>query len=335
MQMIYDPRHFAIVYPDSNMIIKQALQVQEKKLEISDLVTTLANMLKYENDALINVALNLAPSLEVTQIVWSALNLAINSVQNEAHANIFAIPIVLVVGSKNKVKLKYQLSVEVLNDFMLEKQIFVPGGDGFVSAKLIDPQNIASLKPSQQYYWVRNLQKARLWLPIEITVSPIEVLSEGVFLRFLIGVTMDEPGSYGLDTQAFSANAMELMRLIHAELKADGVTLFPIPFSPVPLSEAFTVGNRHRVEIAIQVAVSNVVRKIRERMLTPIALISTEGEAIKVVIKTEELNIADADLSETSLWSLSHLDDFDKILATITALMNDAGIKWVYATTSN
>lgn len=327
MQSILDPRKYTKVYPDTNIVINQALAVLAGRLAPQDLNATVANMLKQENDALINVALNLSPSLSVSQLIWQALNLAINNPDLPKFANIFAIPIVLVLGSKTKTKLKSQLNVDKINQFFIEKQIFANGNVGFVSGKLLDPNAIAAIKPSQLYYWVRNLQQVKLWLPIEMVANPIEIINEGVFLRFLVGVTLNDDNNKNIDSHAFKNSSLELMRIIVDELKTDGVTLFPIPFAPVALSDAFVEGGNHRKEIAIQVALSNIVREIRKEQLTPVAVIDTEGEAIKLTVTAEE----ESKLIETSLWHLGKTDDFDLALNKITSLLTDIQIKWHYA----
>jgi hypothetical protein len=327
MQTISDPRQYTVVYPDSNIVINQAIQVLENKLELLEFESTLASILQRENDALINVALNLAPSVEVSQLIWQALNQAINNYNMPKPANVFAIPLVLVAGAKAKTKLKAQVDVTKLNQLCTETQIFAANFDCFISGKLVDPQNLSQIKPSQLYYWARNLNNAKLWLPTDMPGTAVEVVNEGVFLRFLIGVTIDTANISGLNTEAFTKQSMAIMQFIHAELKTDGITLFAIPFAPVPLSQAFITGNDYRKEIAIQVAVSNVVRKIREQRLTPVAVISSDGEALKLTIKSKE----PAELTETSLWHLNRFDDFATIVAKLTSLLDDIQIEWSYA----
>ena len=334
--MISDPRQYTTAYPESNIIISQALDIVAGKIDINELGATLARFLKNENDAIINVALNLAPSAAVSSIIWQALNQAINTdddVDNnqtlqstslsDITAQIFAIPLVLVAGSKTKVKIGGQLDTDRLNQFFNTKQIFYRDVDSFISGKLVDPKTIAQIKPSQYYYWLRNLRNANLWLPISIDGTPIEVQNEGVFLRFLIGVTIG--AKIAVNQEFFRQSSMELMQLIGEELKNEHVTLFPIPFAPVNLSEAFTIGDNYRKEIAIQVAISNIVRKIREQGLEPTAQISTDNEAIKLLVTNKQK----PELSETSLWHLNRFDNLNMVITTITNLLHDMNIQIV------
>ena len=321
--MISDPRQYTKAYPKTNIIIQTALDIKDNKIPSKDLDDIIAIKLRDEQDALINVALNLAPDNNTAFLIWKSLNRAVNYVELSG-ANIFAIPLILVAGSKTKSRLKPQIDTEKLNKFFNDNNLFLPNSDCFISGKLIDSNTISSIKYSQLYYWVRNLHQSKLWLPISIEGSSIETLNDGVFLRFLIGVGIDNNGSSGIDTNAIQNNLMGLMSLIGDELKADGVTLFPIPFAPVPISSAFAVGVEYRTEIAISVAISNIVKKMREERLTPRAIISTQGEAIKIIVKPLE----DSELIETILWNLTKFTNFEATLQQITNLLHDIGISY-------
>lgn len=322
--MIKDPRRYTFEYPKSNILIKQALSVLNCEHDFNELTSLTAVLLKNENDALINVALNLSPSFAVSNIIWKALNAAINEIPGSVSSYIFAIPLVLVAGSKSKACLPGNLDVNRLNDYFSQKQIFNTGMDCFISGKLIDPATLAKIKPSQLYYWVRNLKNANLWLPVHMEGSPINVFNEGVFLRFLIGLTIKND-KIGINLKAYHNASIGLMKMINEELKNEAVTLFPIPFSPVCLSEAYQIGDSKRKEIAISVAISNIVRKIREKNLTPLAVLDSEDEALKVSVFSH-----DNEFSETSLWHLTKFEDYQEHLATIINLLKDMHIDYSY-----
>ncbi len=324
---ITDPRVYSTVYPDTNMVLNLAKQVVENKLDFVELVQCIGKQLADENDALINVALNLAPSCEISQMIWQGLNVAIHQPSEiDSYANIFAIPLVLVAGSNNKTQVPGVINVDKLNQLFIENGVFIDAQNGFVAGKLIDPTTMASINPSQMFYWVRNLQQAKLWLPLVVSGSPIDVLNEGVFLRFLCGVTIDSARQSNFSNGAYGTNSIKLMQLIGEELKTDGITLFPIPFSPVCLNEAFSVGDSYRKEVAFQVSLSNIIRKLREQSLTPIATISHHEEALKLFITSTEPSVH----QETSVWHLQRFDDFTKIHTTITDILIDMQVEYQY-----
>lgn len=322
--MIKDPRNYTNEYPQSNMVINHAIDVLHQRSSLDELACSLNQILKNENDALINVALNLSPSFAVSSIIWRALNAAINDV-GDVKAHIFAVPLVLVAGSKVKTKLNGSLNVDKLNEFFLQQKIFEDDTDSFISAKLIDPSALARIRPSQLYYWSRNLMNAKLGLPVPLEGAEVGVFNEGVFLRFLVGLTIGSK-HLGINQAKYTHSSMLFMKLINEELKNDSVTLFPIPFSPLNFSEAYPVGNNKRTEIAITVALSNIVRKIREQRLTPFASLSGENEAIKVHIFCN-----DEELSETSLWHLNKFEDYQEHVITLTNLLTQMQVEYSYA----
>jgi uncharacterized membrane protein (Fun14 family) len=366
---ILDPRKYTKAYPESNMIIKQTVDLLSQQSDITDnkssksideaksnLISTLERMLQHENDALINVALNLSPSYAATNLIWQCLNMAINNSNGDI---IFAIPLVLVAGSKIKSKINGSIDSVLLNNFVAKNNLVNSDYDFFISGKLIDATTIAKIQPSQLYYWVRNIKSANLWLPQDLQGSDIEVQNEGVFLRFLIGVATKKNQTintiintdYTINThinnyhnvscinqEKFRNSSMAFMQLINQELQQKSITLFTIPFTATYLSDAFRVGDNYRREIAIQVALSNAIREVRAMAITPLVIISAinvENAAIQVATQDAiQLTVyADSKIIETSVWNLNHLDDFNLILNTTTELLDDMQVMWNYAAT--
>ncbi len=326
MQIINDPRIYTDDYPKSNIIIQQAINILSDNDTDATLIEILQKFLKNKNDAIINVALNLSPNLIVTQKIWQCLLIAINKPDMTEYAEIFTIPLVIVVGSKNQVRLPNEINTAKLNDLFYKNKIFIRDSDSFISGKLIEPSSIQAVTASQQYHLVRNISNSKSWLPLELAYNAIEVVNEGVFLRYLVGITIVKNGISGLDKVQFKQYSMDLMKLINQELATKGTTIFPIPFVPTVFSEALVVGNMKRTEIAIQVAFSNIVRKIREQGYTPLAYISTAPDSILLEVVAKEFN----KLHELSSWHLSKVDDIEVIHQIIIDLLIDAQVEYEY-----
>ncbi|MCX8515314.1 MAG: hypothetical protein ORN24_07055 [Burkholderiales bacterium] len=324
--MLNDPRCYTADFPQTNLLINLALSAQDTILD-----ATIAKLLQEQKDEAINVAINLAPSHKVSFSIWQSLNRVINDAEvfnlNNCFTQLFTIPIVIVAGSKQQQQLQGQIEVTVLNDFFYQQQIVSKDTDFFISGKLLDYQTIASFKPSQIFYWSRNINKSSLWLPIKVEGNVIDTLNEGVFLRYLVGAIVSNSKQLSIDYQNLQQNLLKLTQLIHQQLNIPNVTFFPICYQPVALSNAAQCGNQYRLEIALSVAFSNIVKQIRTKNLTPIAVISNTDEAIKIIIKTQ----TESDLKEESLWTLNRVDDFNQILKIITDLLNDIGVEIKYA----
>lgn len=316
-----DPRQYVLDYPKTNGIIAQAIQLEHGQVSQAQLDNMLSAILKQGNDALVNVALNLAPSYTIVKLILESLERVINL---DISAEIFAIPVILVAGSTKRLSLPSHLSNEQLNQVILANTSFGQN-DIYLSGKLFDPSVISKIQPSQIYYWAKNINQASLFLPIKLSVSTIETVNESVFLRFLIGVNCNLSSSiYSLSNNTFSPLAMQIMRLINKTLAKPGLTLFPIPLAPVSLTRALNVGHMYRKEIAISVAISNIAKQIRGQGFDPKATITTSHSTIEIFINSET-----SQLNETSLWHLSQFEDFEQIITLLTNLLNEMQIPWI------
>lgn len=330
MLSIADPRCYATAYPKTNIVINQALQVRDGVISSQELQITIANLLKKQQDSVINIALNLAPDLASCKIIYQQLHLAINSNHLEDGGScLFAIPVILVCGSKKKAKLVDKIDTNWLNQFFIENNLIDNNIDWFISGKLIDQQQITKIKPSQFYYWVRNIKNAKLWLPVDLEPSAVEVINEGVFLRFLIGVAVPDNNPFSLSDiinfNKYNKSSIYLMQYLVSQLKTDGVTLFPIPFAPIHLSSSFVEGDNYRKEIAIQVALSNIIRKIRENNLTPVIYLSG---ASRNAVEIKTISKEPSELSEVSLWHLNWHDELDHIITKLISLIKEIGVEY-------
>jgi hypothetical protein len=324
--MLNDPRCYTKDFPQTNVLINLALTSQQAKLD-----ETIAKLLQDKKDEVINVAINLAPNYNVSSGIWQSLNLVINDVNvynvNNSFAQLFAIPIIIVAGSKDKQQLQGQIDVTALNDFFYQQQIVSATTDFFISGKLLDYQTIAAFKPSQIFYWSRNINKSSLWLPIKVEGNAIDTFNEGVFLRYLVGAIVNNADQSGINQHNLKQSLLKLTQLVHQQLNNSNVTFFPICYPQVALSNASQCGNQHRLEIALSVAFSNIVKQIRNNSLTPIAIITNSDEAIKIMLKTQE----QSKLEEVSLWTLNKIDNFNQILEIIINLLTDIGVEINYA----
>ena len=133
-----DRRQYAVDYPKTNIVINQALQVASGEIPQLTLENSIRTLLKDNNDTLINVALNLSPSSHICQIIWQALNNAIN-INFDIHctACIFSIPIVIVAGSKKRAKLPREVNINGINNFFSQNNIINSNINWFISGKLI------------------------------------------------------------------------------------------------------------------------------------------------------------------------------------------------------
>lgn len=297
------------------------MQITQGVGGIEALEQSLTDLLIKSNDSLINVALNLSPSYEVSKLILASLNKVINA--QSTLAEVFAIPVILVAGSKKKLALPTELDSNELNQLIGQDERLATN-DYYISGKLFDPTVLSKISPSQLYYWNRNIAQAKLFLPVNLELMPLNVINESVILRFLIGVNCSSDKSiYNLDAKAFAPIAMKLMKFISTTLAKPELTLFPIPLYPIPLSNALNIAHEYRKEIAISVALSNVVKSIRSQGCDPIATLSANNNIITINVYA-----TNSQTNETSLWHLSPFEDFTAIVAKLTQLLDEMQVPW-------
>lgn len=316
-----DPRQFSAVYPDSNILINQALQ--DLAVPASDnrlMVALISDLLKQSQDQILSVAYNLAPSQAIADYIWHSLQQALNEPEQNELTKLFAFPVVLVVGSTEQVTLANAINQVQLEELLLRKQVLVNSTPSFISGKLYDLEGIARLRPSNLFNFITDVTTVDTWNEELISAKPIINLGEGVHLRFLVGVSRFEKGqAAGLIAANYAQLGLELLQLISAYLSQANATIFPIPFPPCALSEAAVIGEYYRNEINVSLRLSNLVKKLRLDGKYPELKLSSQKNNLQI-----EVWLSNAEQPEEILiWSLQRADDFAKISQTLAALFAD------------
>ncbi|WP_246210760.1 hypothetical protein [Vogesella oryzae] len=257
--------------------IAKAVTEDDRELWRDNLRASLLELLERDELLSLSVALAMVTSQQTYQILWDALRDAAERPGSGRHAVIFAVPVVLVIGSKNKVTLPDRIGdVDRLNAIFREHGVFAPGAEVFLSGKLLHPDSVVGISSSQIYRYTRQLADAASGLPLALPAAAITAKDEGVFLRYLIGVAMRDDGAEPPVKLGGSVGAwgVPLMKFLGEELKTDGVTLFPIPRVPMPLMQAIVAANQARLEVALQVFASTQIRKLRDQGEEPVAVVS-------------------------------------------------------------
>ncbi|WP_338620615.1 hypothetical protein [Paludibacterium sp. THUN1379] len=328
-----DPR----LYPTasvSNRLIHMAGTVlasaseEARELEQLALRDAMADLLARDEVLLISVALNMAPSQAAYQVLWQALRQAVEQVPGR-HAEVFAMPLVLVAGSRQRATLPDRIAdVDGLNGLLRQHGVFAEHSEVFLSGKLLHPDDVVAISPAQLYRYHRQLADAARGLPLPLEASAVTVKEEGVFLRYLVGVAIREedhvaPVDYSVRIGAWGT---AMMKFLGEALKTEGVTLFPIFRAPAPLMQAMVAGNQARLEVAMQVFVSALLRKLRSEGREPVVTLSAhEGGELQLSIATAD----QPDVAERFVWPLAPLDHVERIEQDVLALLHECQVEMV------
>ncbi|TCW33769.1 hypothetical protein [Gulbenkiania mobilis] len=327
-----DPRQYHPARMESNRLLHYTTSVLSAASDAAarqareDLVAVLGEMLERDEMLAISVALAMAPSQEGYKILWQALRQAVETPAGR-HAVVFAVPLVLVVGTKNKATLPDRIAdVDGLNALLREHGVFRQGAEVFLSGKLLHPDALVGISAGQLYRYTRQLVDAARGLPLDLQAAPIVAKEEGVFLRYLVGVAIqeedDEPAvSLGGGVGSWG---MPLMKFLAEALKTEGVTLFPIARPPLPVMQAIVAGNTARLEVALQVFASTQIRKLRETGQQPVAIASAhESGELHFTLSSS----GDERNWEGFVWPLSALDSVPLIESNFRQLMAECRVE--------
>lgn len=328
-----DPR----LYPTasvSNRLIFLAQSVLDadaadaRALQRVALQDALVELLERDEVLMISVALNMAPSRAAYEVLWRALRSAVEEAPGR-HAVIFALPLVLVAGSRQRAELPGRIAdVDGLNRLLREHGVFAAEGEVFLSGKLLHPDAVVGISPAQLYRYTRQLADAARGLPLELAPAPVAVKEEGVFLRYLVGVAIRSGDAADADPVRFDpavgAWGMPLMKFLGEALATPGVTLFPIARAPAPLMQAMETGHRARLEVALQVFASASLRALRSEGRDPVVRVSAhQGGELHFSIRA-----AGAEPSgDRFVWPLSPLDSVPAIEAEFLQLMQECQVE--------
>ncbi|WP_337881706.1 hypothetical protein [Chromobacterium haemolyticum] len=328
-----DPRQYHPQVALTNMLIHNAQSALNAKTEsdremwFSAVRDAMAEMLARGELLSISVALAMVPSQQCYQLVWDALRDAVENTGG-GRAIVFAMPLVLVAGSKSQTTLPGEIADEAgLNQLLREHGVFAGDADVALGGALLHPDSVVGLDSAQLYKLNRDPVHARALLPQQ--PAPVTVKEEGVFLRYLLGVAIQPEGAEPPLRLggAVGSWGMPLMKFLGEQLKADGVTLFPIARPPMPAMQAMVAGNYARFEVAMQVFASSQIRRLRELNKEPVAILSAHDNGeLHITLSAE----GDERNWEAFVWPLAALDNVQLIEESFRELMAECHVREVH-----
>ncbi|UTH74802.1 hypothetical protein [Chromobacterium sp. IIBBL 290-4] len=328
-----DPRQYHPQVSLTNRLIHHAQSVLdapdagEREMWRQALAGAMDEMLQRDEVLSISVALAMVPTQACYQVVWDALRHAVEETGG-ARAIVFAMPLVLVAGSRSQTELPGAVADAAgLNALLRQHGVFADGADVTISGILSHPDDLIGLDTLKLYKMTRQGEAAREGLPNR--AAPVTVKEEGVFLRYMIGVAIQREGEEPPVRLGGSVGVwgMPVMKFLGEQLKADGVTLFPIARPPLPAMQALVAGNFARFEVALQVFASSQIRHLRELNLEPVAILSAHNNGeVHFTLSAQ----GDDRNWEGFVWPLASLDNVQLIEENFRELMRECHVREVH-----
>ncbi len=271
----------------------------------------------------------LTPSVAVHRHLWRLLAARERAAIPDATLAItlFALPVVVVAGIDGQAGAQATLPM-IVDDVatlasMLREHGALAGsttfalGNALVAADAIDIANLPALLARSG---TSDAPLAQLTLaPAPITVAGP---TEGVHLRFLVGLALASPSADLLDA-GVGQWGIPFAQALARQLGSPGVSLLALPRAPQSLVRAVAQGRGAQREVAAQLFAGNAIRKLRASVGEPTAVISVhrvaaaEGGGEVRLSLSSPFDLREAEGFCCPLLPLDRVDDLVRMLADL------------------
>ena len=283
-------------------------------------------------DADVQMLLRDAPSADCYRHLQQMLAKLINKPERgeAVIARLFAIPLVMVAGTKKQTLLPDALPNIAAVTALLEQHGVLGAGRNFgLGNALCSMETLDCLPPSLLRQWAAQLRTGAA--PLELAGSAIAVAPgrEQVYLRFLAGATVVPAHVPSVMETGSNVGAwgMPLTQLLAQQLAQPGLEILPIPRAPVALYLASDAGRAAQIELAFSLFLSNAVRQFRMAVGDPSAVLSAHrSDEGSPEIRVSLSSAFDESMLEGFRWPLYPSDDISEIVNKINNLLIECRI---------
>lgn len=306
----------------------QMTQNQHKaqaKLAGEQLRNQIADMLFQRHILGLSVAMSMAPNPASYQQLWLSLN-EVLCAQNTDEVQWLALPVVLVIGSKQAVTLKNDTPVAALNQFFAQYPQLAALQDATWLPHLVAGGDLAAIK-SDTWFAAKQSPAA---------AAELAANTPAVSLRFGAGqeVSVAYALAYGsIDIKAalglaLQSAAMPLMQLWTEHFHGNGVTVFANPLPAATPMMALQDASALRTRMALDVFTANALRAIR--LQSPRAGVVVAAQAGgKILFGFNATDEVMALAPQIFTWTLASNDDLDLIMANFIDLLVECQVEYI------
>lgn len=333
MDRLVDPRCFrapGTTDPVFELVARAiAADEQDRGAILPQLRQTIAAQLDRGSDAEIRSALEQMPDAHHYRVLWDALAHVVESPPVESRsaiARVFALPVILIAAHSQPCMISGSLpDIGIVQSLFERSGVLGPVRNFGLSNALCSLAALESLSALEIFRAGRNLDAAAIEAqlpPAEISVSPGREQSH---LRFIIGAGISAANAPGVaETSAnIGAWGMELSKLLGRQLTNPGLQLLVVPRPPRGLLNAAHAGRCAQLDVALNLFVSNTVRRFRTSAGDPSAILSTHDDFdLRLTLSSPYAE----DLVDGFRWPLTARDDLDDLQRMILQLLSDVRV---------
>ena len=290
----------------------------------------IAETLQNGDETPVREALAAPSSMAACRVLLQALQLALSPKSETGGVNVrvFALPVLFVVGGAPAARVN-----GAVPDVDEVRTLFETAGtlghcrNFGLSNTLTDLGSLESIPWSTLHAVARGDQWSGLaGLDLPPADIPVTANQETVHLRFLVGAALT-PGDAPDFVEAagdIGRWGMPLTQLLGRQLATQEVSLLAIPRPPGGLIAAARAGWHTAREMGFQLFLSNALREIRLRVGDPdVAISACSDHSIRIRLTSPFDDLFD----QTYVWPLTLSDEFDEIVASIFALLQEAKVE--------
>lgn len=318
MESLPEPRVAAAL---ENPLLTAAVRNVDGQLTAGLVAALAAN-----DDAVIHAALHGGPPAAARR-VREALDAVINNPGTGIGLRLFAIPLIIIAGSRTQLTVPGAIPEIGKITGLLEQHGAVGATRNFgLGNALCGAAALEMLSACASWRAVRD--PAERAVAETLTPEPVAVGSgrEQVHLRFLVGagVTPRHLPSFLESASNIGAWGMPLTRELVRQLAQPGLEILPMPRPPQPLVKAAHFGRFAQLEAALNLFLSNNVRQFRMSVGDPEAVLSAHSLACGAgELRLSLSSRFDESMLEGFCWPLHPLDDLDEIVQLFHRALKD------------
>ena len=237
----------------------------------------------------------------------------------EIAPRVFAMPWIIVCGASADATIECVLRDAAALEHVLEREgVFGQSRNLGLSNALCAIETLEALPASRVWQWSQT--------PGQHDVPPAPIVlargEETVHVRFLLGAAIapaDAPDivETGGNVGAWGTHALRAMA---AQLVTPDVQILPLPRAPAGICSAAYAGRRAGMEAALNLFMSNSVRRFRMKLGDPSLTISAHDDG---EVRITLWSAFDDATTEGFRWPLHPQDDLDQIEQAITTLAQE------------
>lgn len=327
--LLPDPRTWPAPRDDAHLLKLAAESLAGNAAARATLRLELDALLDSGAGAEVQSLLREAPSAECYRHLQQMLAKLVNKPERgeTVIARLFAIPLVIVAGTKQQTELPDALPDIAAVSALLEQHGVLGAGRNFgLGNALCSMETLACLSPGLLRQWAAQLRSGGAPLELAGSAIPVKPGREQVVLRYLAGATVGPAHVPSVMETGSNVGAwgIPLTKLLASQLARPGVDVLPIPRAPVPVYLAADAGRAAQIELAFSLFLSNAVRQFRMAVGDPSVVLSAHrlddgGAELRVSLSSA----FDESMLEGFRWPLFPGDEYEEIINKIKNLLDE------------